>query len=342
LKAGESQAAISRALGFDTSTISRALRHNSGQRGYRAKQAHRRCQARRAGLRRKRISRPQWRIVEAGLRQDWSAEQIYGVMLLKELMPVSHERIYQHVYADKRRGGTLHKHLRCQKQRRKRRGVFNRRGLKRFAKNLNHRFSRNAVPRAIVACVPPLADASCQRRNASIKGRVWISERPDIVEIRARIGDWKVDTVVGHKEKAALFTLTDRKSRLCRAVKVHDRTADTACKAIRKTLSSLRAQVHTLTYDNGPEFSYHQAINRALGSKSDFAHPYHSRERGTNENMNGLLRQDVPKGRSMAKLTQAHVHAAIERMNKRPRKCLGYKTPNQVFRDETQTVALET
>jgi len=118
------------------------------------------CHARRAGLRRKRISRPQWRIVEAGLRQDWSAEQIYGVMRLKELMPVSHERIYQHVHADRRRGGTLHKHLRCQKQRRKRRGVFNMRGLKRFAKNLNHRFSRNVVPRAIVACVPPLADAS--------------------------------------------------------------------------------------------------------------------------------------------------------------------------------------
>jgi len=128
--------------------------------GYRIETAHRMCHARRAGLRRKRISRPQWRIVEAGLRQDWSAEQIYGVMRLKELMPVSHERIYQHVYADKRRGGALHKHLRCQKQRRKRRGVFNMRGLKRFAKNLNHRFSRNVVPRAIVACVPPLADAS--------------------------------------------------------------------------------------------------------------------------------------------------------------------------------------
>lgn len=303
LKAGESQAAISRALGFDKSTISRELRRNSGQRGYRAKQAHRLCQERRAGLRRKRISRTQWRIVEAGLRQDWSPEQIHGVMRLKELMPVSHERIYQHVYADKRRGGTLHKHLRCQKQRRKRRGVFNRRG--------------------------------------QIKGRVWISERPDIVETRARIGDWEVDTIVGHKEKAALITLTERKSRLCRAVKVHDRKADTACKAIRKTLSPLRAQVHTLTYDNGPEFSYHQAINRALGSKSYFAHPYHSWERGTNENMNGLLRQYFPKGRSMAKLSHAHIRNIVERLNNRPKKCLGYRTPNQVFNDETQTVALD-
>jgi len=160
LKAGESQAAISRALGFDKSTISRELRRNRGNRGYRAKQAHRLFQERRAVIRRKRISRPHWRFVEAGLRQDWSPEQIHGVMRLKGLVPVSHERIYQHVYADKRKGGTLHKHLRCQKQRRKRLGVFNRRGLKRFAKNLNHRFSRNAVPRAIVARAPPLADAS--------------------------------------------------------------------------------------------------------------------------------------------------------------------------------------
>jgi len=162
------------------------------------------------------------------------------------------------------------------------------------------------------------------------------------VEIRARIGDWEVDTVVGHKEKAALITLTDRKSHLCRAVKVHDRTADTACKAIRKTLLPRRGKVHTLTYDNGAEFSRHQAINRALGPKSHVAHRYHSWERDTKQTMNGILRQDVPKGRSMAKLTQAHVHAATERLNKRPRKCLGYKTPNQVFRDETQTVALET
>lgn len=303
LKAGESQAAISRALGFDKSTISRELRRNSGKRGYRAKQAHQFCLERRAGIHRRRVSRTQWRVVEAGLRQDWSPEQIHGVMRLKGLPAVSHERIYQHIYADKRAGGTLHTHLRCQKQRRKRRGVFNRRG--------------------------------------QIKDRVWISERPDIVETRTRIGDWEVDTVVGRKEKAALITLTERKSRLCRAVKVADRKADTACKAIQKVLSPLRAQVHTLTYDNGPEFSYHQAINRGLGSKSYFAHPYHSWERGANENMNGLLRQYFPKGRSMAKLSHAHIRNSIERLNNRPKKCLGYRTPNQVFKEETQTVALD-
>ncbi len=304
LKAGESQAAISRTLGFDKSTISRELRRNSGQRGYRAKQAQKFSLERRTRVHRRRISRTQWRMVEAGLRQDWSPEQINGVMRLKGLAPVSHERIYQYIYADKRAGGTLHTHLRVQKKRRKRRGVFNRRG--------------------------------------QIKDRVWISERPGIVETRARIGDWEVDTIVGHKEKAAMITLTERKSRLCCAVNVEDRKADTACKAILQTLTPLRGQVHTLTYDNGPEFSYHQAVNHALDAESYFAHPYHSWERGANENMNGLLRQYFPKGKSMAALTLSKVNAAVERLNNRPRKCLGYRTPNQVFKAETQTVALET
>lgn len=183
-------------MGFDKSTICRELRRNSGKNGYRAKQAHRLSLVRRTGLHRRRISRSQWRVIEAGLRQDWSPEQINGVMRLKGLAPVSHERIYQHIYADKRGGGTLHKHLRCQKQRRKRRGVFN-----------------------------------VFNRRGQIKERVGISERPEIVETRAHIRDWEVDTIVGHKEKAALITLTERKSRLCRTVKVADRKAHTARKA---------------------------------------------------------------------------------------------------------------
>ncbi len=161
------------------------------------------------------------------------------------------------------------------------------------------------------------------------------------METRSRIGDREADTIVGRKQGAALVTLLERKSRLCRAVKVKDRTADTARRAIRKTLMPLRQTVHTLTYDNGPEFSRHQAINRALGSKSYFAHPYQSWERGANENMNGLLRQYFPKGQSMTPLTHHQIRNAVERLNNRPRKCLGYRTPNQVFNEETRNVALE-
>lgn len=302
LEAGESQVAMSQVLGVHKSTISRELRRNTGERGYRARQAHAFSIDRQARRRRKRVSMGQWRVVEAGLRQDWSPEQISGVMRLKGLRPVSPERIYQHIYADKRAGGALHTHLRAPKKRRKRRGVFNRRGR--------------------------------------IKDRIWISERPDIVDTRARVGDWEIDTIVGIKGEAALITMAERRSRLCRAVKVSNRKAGTARDAIAATLKPLRGAVHTLTYDNGSEFSYHQNINRMLGSQSFFAHPFHSWERGTNENMNGLLRQYFPKGKPMAQLTKDHIQRAVERLNNRPRKCLGYKTPNQVFKDETQNVAL--
>ncbi|QBX99661.1 IS30 family transposase [Rhodophyticola sp. CCM32] len=166
LTAGESQAGIARRIGCHKSTISREVRRNAGLRGYHARQAQRFSMSRRIRLGRRRVSRQQWRIVEAGLRQDWSPEQINGVMRLKGLAPVSHERIYQHIYADKRAGGTLYTHLRVHKRRRKRRGVFNRRG--------------------------------------QIKDRVWISERPRIVDARARIGDWEVDTIIGRQKRCSL------------------------------------------------------------------------------------------------------------------------------------------
>ncbi|QBX99660.1 IS30 family transposase [Rhodophyticola sp. CCM32] len=108
--------------------------------------------------------------------------------------------------------------------------------------------------------------------------------------------------------------MTERKSRLCRAVVVKDRRAKSAQQAISRTLGPLRDHVHTLTYDNGPEFSHHQKVNRDLGAKSFFAHPYHSWERGSNENMNGLLRQYFPKGKSMKAVTKTQINAIVERL----------------------------
>lgn len=168
-------------------------------------------------------------------------------------------------------------------------------------------------------------------RRGQIKDRIWISERPDVVETRARIGDWEVDTIVGIKGEAALITMAERSSRLCRVMKVDNRKAQTARDAIVATLMPLRAAVHTLTYDNGSEFSHHQDVDRVLDSQSFFAHPFHSWERGTNENMNGLLRQYFPKGKPMAQLTHAQINQAVERLNNHPRKCLGYKTTNHIF-----------
>ena len=169
----------------------------------------------------------------------------------EEGVSVSHERIYQHVYEDKRRGGDLHRHLRCQKPRRKRYGHYDRRG--------------------------------------QIRERVPIDERPEVVEARSRIGDWEADTVIGKLGGAVLVTLVERRSRLSLIALAPNKTAKAVKAAILKVLQPLSAQVHTLTYDNGKEFAYHMEIAKVLKANGYFAHPYHSWERGLNETSSGSL-----------------------------------------------------
>ncbi len=282
------------------------MRRNKGLRGYRPKQAQRLARARQVQIHRGRISVARWRAIEALIRQDWSPEQVSGYLKVNGEPSVSPEWIYTHIYADKRGGGELHKHLRCQKQRRKRRGSVERRG--------------------------------------QIKGRVCISQRPDIVDERSRIGDWEVDTVIGKQGGAVLVTLAERKSRLAVAIKAGNKTAKAVTAAITAAITDamqpLLQQVHTLTYDNGKEFAYHEKIAGVLGAKGFFAHPYRSWERGLNENTNGLLRQYFPKGHEIARTSDEDVQRAMDRLNNRPGKCLGFRTPNQVFNEGMSDVAL--
>ena len=301
-KAGLTQKAIASQLNVAPSTISRELRRNTGLRGYRPKQADRLACARRVQGRGLRISQATWQGVDEMLGADWSPEQISGHLKANDLPSVSPEWIYQHIYADKRQGGTLHTHLRCQKKRRKRRGSTERRG--------------------------------------QIIGRVCITERPEIVEARARIGDWEADTVIGRQGGAVLVTLAERKSRFSLIIKAENKTATAVSNAISKAMEPHAANVHTLTYDNGKEFAYHQQVSDVLDAKGFFAHPYHSWERGLNENTNGLIRQYLPKGKSFDDLTDQEVGDIMDRLNNRPRKCLGFRTPNQVFFEAKSDVAL--
>ena len=173
-KADFDQTEIAQELGVHKSTISRELRRNSGQRGYRPKQAHVLAQSRqhtRANT--ARIVPSTWEMVENHLRQEWSPEQVSGWLRREHRLRVSHERIYQYIYDDKWAGGTLHQHLRCQKQRRKRYGSHDRRG--------------------------------------QLANRRSISERPAIVEQRSRLGDWEADTIVGKGHQQAIVSLTERK-----------------------------------------------------------------------------------------------------------------------------------
>jgi IS30 family transposase len=238
-----------------------------------------------------------WQRIETQLRLDWSPEQISDWLQRTRRATVSHERIYQYVLTNKKAGGTLYKHLRCQKQRKKRYGVRERRG--------------------------------------QLSDRISIEARPAIVAQRSRLGDWELDTIIGKGHKQAIVSLTERKARLTLIAKVERKTADQVATTIVRLLSPHAEKVHTLTADNGKEFAQHKTIAASLDADFYFAHPYASWERGTNENMNGLIRQYFPKHRDFRTVTVEEIERAMDRLNNRPRKCLGYRTPNEVFFDKS-------
>jgi IS30 family transposase len=160
------------------------------------------------------------------------------------------------------------------------------------------------------------------------------------LEARSRVGDWEADTVIGRPGGAVLVTLAERKTRCSVLALSPDKSAPSVREALVGALQPLSAHVHTITYDNGKEFAHHMEISKALDADGYFAQPYHSWERGLNENMNGLIRQYLPKGKSFDELTDQDVQCIMDKLNNRPRKCLGYKTPNQVFFGINPPVAL--
>ncbi len=301
LKAGHNQTEIACLIKVHKSTISRELRRNRGLKGYRPKQAHQFALNRRKKAR-YRIEASTWILIEALIRQEWSPEQVSDWLKVNYGHQISHEWIYQYILMDKHAGGDLHRHLRCQKKRRKRYGSYNRRG--------------------------------------KLKNRVSIDERPAVVDTRQRLGDWEVDTIIGKGHRHAIVSLTERKSRLALLRKVERKTAQAVADAVIELLKSLPVRTHTITADNGKEFADHERIARDLRTDVYFAHPYSSWERATNENMNGLVRQYFPKKRSFATITEHEIEFVMERLNNRPRKCLGFKSPNQVFFNHSSVVAL--
>ena len=299
LQAGNCPAQIARKLDVARSTISRELKRNTGKHGYRHKQAHKKAVARRkkASSVPRKINFAQVELIERLLRQEqWSPDQISGFLARGKIF-VSHEWIYRHIWADKKKGGDLWTYLRHRGKK------YNRRGAKTAGRGL-------------------------------IPNRVDISQRPEIVEEKSRIGDWEGDLIMGKNQKGAIMTHVDRASKYTRLVLLPGKRAESVEKACRKVLMKLRKFIKTITYDNGKEFSCHQQIAKMLGCEVFFARPYHSWERGLNEHTNGLVRQYFPKGTDFTKLTQAQVQWVEDRLNRRPRKCLGYKTPYEVFSKE--------
>jgi IS30 family transposase len=304
MKANHSQTEIAGLLGVHKSTISRELHRNGGLRGYRPQQAQRFCEQRRDQKATPSIARSTWGLVERLIREEWSPEQVSGWLQSEYQILISIEWIYQYILSDKQSGGYLYKHLRCQKQRKKRYGTYSRRG--------------------------------------QIPGQISIDQRPAIVDARTRYGDWELDTVIGKNHQQALVTLVERKSRLTLIAKVIRNTAENVSDAIVSLLSALKPWVHTLTSDNGKEFSQHATIAKKLNAKFYFAHPYASWERGLNENTNGLIRQYFPKKHDFTTITEHLVERVMDKLNNRPRKSLGFKTPYEVFFGIKPSVALAT
>ena len=303
-KASYSQTQIADEIGVHKSTISRELSRNCGLKGYRPKQAHQLALNRRSDKKPLRVIESHWAEIERLIKLYWSPEQISHRLLAEQAYPISPEWIYQYIYRDKANGGSLYRYLRCQKQRKKRYGHYDKRG--------------------------------------TLVNQTWIDERPECVEDRHRIGDWEGDTIVGARHKGVLVSLVERKSRFTVLGHSRSKTMTEVGNQIIVRLNRLKGKVKTITYDNGREFGEHEHIAKQLGADIYFAHPYRSWERGTNENTNGLIRQFFPKTRSLIKIDESEIQSTQDRLNHRPRKCLNYKTPHEVFYNskETLTVAL--
>lgn len=301
-KIGHSRTEIAKELEVHKSTIGRELRRNRGERGYRPKQANEKAHERRAkAMPAKRISAETWEVVEEKLQQDWSPEQVSGWLEKRQAIRISHEWIYQHILADQQANGDLYTHLRQYGKRRKRYGKYDRRG--------------------------------------KLPNRVSIEERPQIVEQRERLGDWEIDTLIGKGHSGALVSLVERKSRYTLLQPVPQRLANLVADATISLLHPLADFVHTITGDNGKEFAEHVRMAEILKTNFYFAHPYSAWERGTNENTNGLVRQYFPKKTDFSKVTLSETKLAVDKLNHRPRKCLDFKSPFEVFFD--QSVALQ-
>ncbi len=285
---------IAQLLNRDKSSIYRELSRNTGARGYRPKQAQELARERQK-MKPKAIkmTTSTVTIIEEKIRLDWSPEQVSGRLLKDYGMSISHERIYQHILTDKARGGELYKHLRCQKKNRKRYGT------------------------------------KSHDKRGQIKDKVSIEKRPQIVDNKSRKGDWEGDLVIGKNHKRALVTLVDRKTKKTKIAIVDTKQAVPVSIAVVKLLEN--EVKHTVTLDNGKEFAEHKRMRSESGAMIYFAHPYSSWERGLNENTNGLIRQYFPKGSCFEGITEADVKRVEDILNNRPRKALGYCTPNEIY-----------
>lgn len=290
---GYTQSDIARKLGCHRSTISREISQNSHNGKYSPVRAHKAVKDRQSkSYKNKRLTIDMELIISELIEEDWSPEQVSNWCRIEDIEMVSHETMYKYIYKDYLSYGKLYTHLRHSGKRRKKYG---------------------------------------SERVSSIKNKRSISERPAIVEEKKRIGDMEIDTVVGAKHEGAIVTIVDRFGKFLFAKQFDFNTAENVRNATIELLKPFKDRIHTITSDNGSEFTYHEDIARELECDFYFADPYSSWQRGLNENTNGLLRQYFPKGISLRNISDEELQKAVDKINRRPRKTLNYKTPEAIF-----------
>jgi IS30 family transposase len=302
-KTGNTQQEIADATGVSQSAISRELKRNTSQRGYRHKKAQTLSQLRRKeAVKSVKMTLEMTELIEAKLKEKWSPEQISGWLREEKGEQISYETIYKHIKENKKSGGFLFKYLR------------------RKGKAYQHR-------------------SQSQAGRGHIKNRVSIDERPVEVDEKERTGDWEIDLVIGKGHSGALVTVVERKTSFTVSTRINDKTAETVTAATIALLDPFKGAVLTITADNGKEFAYHEQMTKALKAKVYFADPYSSWQRGLNENTNGLLREYWPKKTDFKKVSLKEVASAIVQLNNRPRKKLNYQTPAKLMADHMAALA---
>jgi len=293
LAKGKTQEYIARIIGKNKSVISREINRNKDKRNekYSSDLAQRKYKKRvKEKPKRIRFTEEVKSRVNELLKEDYSPEQITGYCQKENIECVSHERIYQHIWANKKAGGNLHEHLRRKGRR------YRKRGNKKDTRGI-------------------------------IKDRVDIDERPKIVEKKERFGDFEIDTIIGKNHKGAIVTINDRASGYLWMGKVAKRTAEAVYETTVSLLEEIKNFIKTITGDNGKEFALHKKIAKKLDINFYFAKPYHSWERGANENLNGLVRQYIPKKTDFNTITDEFIKQVQNKINSRPRKRFNYENP---------------
>ena len=297
LKANTKKKDICKALNIPDSTLYRELKRNCKPSGrYHAKYAQMLADERKKeGHYKHKFTGSMKKYIEKALTQwQWSPKQIQERASKENIDMVSHERIYQYIWQDKATGGTLYKHLR----------TGNKKYKKRYASK-DHR--------------------------GHIKDRISIDKRPAIVDEKKRIGDLEIDLIIGKNNKGAILTIVDRKTRYLWMEKLSGKNAKEVAEKLTKALIPYKNMIHTITADNGKEFSEHQYVAKKLDIDFYFAHPYSSWERGLNENTNKLIRQYFPKTMHLTTVTDEEIKLVTRKLNERPREKLNFLSPSEAF-----------